>query len=126
MDDSVVSTSMKSEEQRHEKQENTIKDEEFKEISEFFESHSFDKIEKWLLEHAPLEVLSKISSITSIGKCTPHRSSVTSELFQQWLTTSPSKVSNNNSEIENASFINYNHSSIEYHIQMSISKLNCA
>lgn len=91
MDDSVVSTSKQSV-QRHETKENSTKEDDFKEISDFFESHSFEKIEKWLVEHAPPEVLSKISSITTIGKCSSHRSSVTSELFQQWLTTSPSKV----------------------------------
>ena len=86
MDDSTSKQSV----QRH---ESNTKEDDFKEISDFFESHSFDKIEKWLVEHAPPEVLSKISSITTIGKCSnSHRSSVTSELFQQWLTTSPSKV----------------------------------
>jgi mevalonate pyrophosphate decarboxylase len=62
-------------------------------VSEFFETNA-SIIERWLKEKAPDEVVNQISSILSKHRITEkeHRSSVTSELYQQWLSKSPLKV----------------------------------
>ena len=63
-------------------------------VSEFFESNA-NIIERWLKEKAPDEVITQISSVLAKHKIVEkeHRSSVTSELYQQWLSKSPLKVS---------------------------------
>lgn len=63
-------------------------------VSEFFEANT-GVIERWLKEKAPDEVVNQISLILSKHRITEkeHRSSVTSELYQQWLSKSPLKVS---------------------------------
>lgn len=61
-----------------------------KKISEFFEANA-SAIEKWLNEKAPDEVITQISNVVSKRRTTcerEHRSSVTSELYQQWLSSS--------------------------------------
>lgn len=62
-------------------------------VSEFFETNS-NIIERWLKEKAPDEVVNQISSVISKHRVSEkeHRSSVTSELYQQWLSKSPLKV----------------------------------
>lgn len=64
-------------------------------VSEFFEANSI-AIERWLKEKAPDEVINQINSIVSKHRVLEreHRSSVTSELYQQWLSssTTPLKV----------------------------------
>jgi hypothetical protein len=62
-------------------------------VSEFFESNA-NVIERWLKEKAPDEVVNQISLILSKHRINEkeHRSSVTSELYQQWLSKSPLKV----------------------------------
>lgn len=64
-------------------------------VSEFFESNA-GAIERWLKEKAPAEVINQINSIVSKHTACEkeHRSSVTSELYQQWLSSSstPLKV----------------------------------
>ncbi|KAJ6637639.1 cGMP-specific 3',5'-cyclic phosphodiesterase [Pseudolycoriella hygida] len=59
-------------------------------IGKLFEQRSV-AIEKWLREKAPPEVIAKIHSITENNKAykSLKRPSVTSELFQQWLASSP-------------------------------------
>lgn len=54
-----------------------------------------DLIEKWLKDKAPPETLAKIHAITDLSKLarSPKRPSVTSDLFQQWLASSPVMVS---------------------------------
>ncbi|XP_058118126.1 cGMP-specific 3',5'-cyclic phosphodiesterase [Anopheles ziemanni] len=67
--------------------------EELDEIGAFFEEHS-GAIERWFRERAPTDVISKLQSITtdaSKSPRSPHRASVTSDLFQQWLASSPVK-----------------------------------
>lgn len=65
-------------------------------ISEFFKSNA-NAIQKWLKESAPDEVISQISGC--ISKRQPcereHRSSVTSELYQQWLSSTSSSSPSN-------------------------------
>lgn len=69
---------------------------ELQNVSDFFEANA-GVIERWLREKAPDEVVNKINSIASkrTTKEKEHRSSVTSELYQQWLSSSntPLKVS---------------------------------
>lgn len=69
---------------------------ELQNVSDFFEANA-SVIERWLKEKAPDEVVNKINSIASkrTTKEKEHRSSVTSELYQQWLSSSntPLKVS---------------------------------
>ena len=62
-------------------------------VSEFFELNA-NIIERWLKEKAPDEVITQISSVLAKHKIVEkeHRSSVTSELYQQWLSKSPLKV----------------------------------
>lgn len=71
---------------------------ELQKVSEFFETNQM-AIEKWLRDKAPDEVITKVSSIISSklkdnAHDGAHRSSVTSELYQQWLSSSstPLKV----------------------------------
>lgn len=68
---------------------------ELQKVSEFFETNA-GAIEKWLKEKAPDEVINQINSIVSKHTvcAKEHRSSVTSELYQQWLSSSanPLKV----------------------------------
>ena len=84
--------------------ETKISQEELDEISSFFDSHS-SAIERWFKERAPPEVVAKLQSITtdlagastSTNRSSPminySRASVTSDLFQQWLSSSPVQVS---------------------------------
>lgn len=69
---------------------------ELQNVSDFFEANA-SVIERWLKEKAPDEVVNKINAIASkrTTKEKEHRSSVTSELYQQWLSSSntPLKVS---------------------------------
>lgn len=69
--------------------------EELDEVGAFFEEHSA-AIERWFRERAPNDVVAKLQSITagdtSKSPKSPHRASVTSDLFQQWLASSPVKV----------------------------------
>lgn len=84
----------------------TCTQEDLDEISKFFENKQ-NAIERWLKEKAPTDVISRIHEITSdtsqnslnannrSSYRSPHRASVTSDLFQQWLTSaSPVKVRN--------------------------------
>jgi hypothetical protein len=77
-------------------EESFCNQEELDEISKFFEARPV-AIEKWLREKASTEVKFRIHTITADHKKSnknSSRSSVTSELFQQWLCSSPMKVSN--------------------------------
>ena len=73
--------------------------EELDEVGAFFDEHSA-AIERWFRERAPADVICKLQSITGVGGAdqlsksprSPHRASVTSDLFQQWLASSPVKV----------------------------------
>lgn len=68
---------------------------ELRKVSEFFEANA-GAIERWLKEKAPDEVINQINLIVSKHSVCEkeHRSSVTSELYQQWLSSSstPLKV----------------------------------
>lgn len=64
-------------------------------IGRIFETQSV-AIEKWLREKAPPDVVAKLHCITDELKenaISPKRPSVTSELFNQWMASSPKKVS---------------------------------
>ncbi|XP_058056137.1 cGMP-specific 3',5'-cyclic phosphodiesterase [Anopheles bellator] len=77
---------------RH-KADSLCSQEELDEIGTFFEEHSV-AIERWFRERAPTDVVAKLQSITtdtSKSPKSPHRASVTSDLFQQWLASSPVK-----------------------------------
>ncbi|XP_050087543.1 cGMP-specific 3',5'-cyclic phosphodiesterase isoform X2 [Anopheles aquasalis] len=77
---------------RH-KADSLCSQEELDEIGTFFEEHSV-AIERWFRERAPTDVITKLQSITtdtSKSPKSPHRASVTSDLFQQWLASSPVK-----------------------------------
>lgn len=70
-------------------------DDDFDEIQKLFETKSL-AIEKWLRERAPQDVLMKMHAATECVR-TPkspklRTPSVTSDLFQQWLATSPVQV----------------------------------
>lgn len=86
---------------------NSCTQEDLDEISKFFENKQ-NAIERWLKEKAPTDVITRIHEITSdtsqnslnannrSSYRSPHRASVTSDLFQQWLTSaSPVKVRSN-------------------------------
>lgn len=64
-------------------------------VSDFFEANA-NAIERWLKEKAPDEVINQINAVISKHLVCEkeHRSSVTSELYQQWLSSStmPLKV----------------------------------
>lgn len=70
--------------------------EELDEVGTFFDEHAV-AIERWFRERAPADVICKLQSITGVGDQvsksprSPHRASVTSDLFQQWLASSPVK-----------------------------------
>ena len=68
-----------------------VKNDELNEVSEFFNTHS-KAIEQWLKEHAPLDTVKKIQELVApnevIVKNEQHRPSVTTELFNQWLSSS--------------------------------------
>lgn len=71
-------------------------DEEYDEIGKMFETKSL-AIEKWLRDRAPPDVLIKIHAASDCSR-TPkspqlRTASITSDLFQQWLATSPVQVS---------------------------------
>jgi hypothetical protein len=90
------SSESKNESLESEKEQNVPDD--FQKVSDFFEAN-VGAIERWLKEKAPDEVINQIGSIISKHKVIEkeHRSSVTSELYQQWLSSSaaPSKVNKN-------------------------------
>lgn len=66
----------------------TTATDELQKVNDFFEANS-SAIEKWLKERASDEVISRLHAITrSKEKASEHRSSVTSELYQQWLASS--------------------------------------
>lgn len=63
---------------------------ELQKVNDFFEANA-SAIEKWLKEKASDEVINRLNSITrskNENKEQVHRSSVTSELYQQWLSSS--------------------------------------
>ncbi|XP_055587649.1 cGMP-specific 3',5'-cyclic phosphodiesterase isoform X2 [Uranotaenia lowii] len=70
--------------------------EELDEVGTFFEDHAA-AIERWFRERAPVDIIAKLQSIAidggGSGKSprSPHRASVTSDLFNQWLASSPVK-----------------------------------
>lgn len=73
-------------------------DDDFKdydEIGRLFETKSL-KIEKWLRERASQDILNKVHNAVEHAKINKRQdlraSSVTSDLFQQWLATSPIQV----------------------------------
>lgn len=70
---------------------------ELQKVNDFFEANS-GAIERWLREKASDEVINRLHSITKSKERVidreQHRSSVTSELYQQWLSSSM-KVSKN-------------------------------
>ena len=70
---------------------------ELQKVNDFFEANS-GAIERWLREKASDDVLNRLHSITRSKERVidreQHRSSVTSELYQQWLSSSM-KVSKN-------------------------------
>ena len=73
-------------------------DDEYDEIGRLFETKS-KLIEKWLREKAPQEVIHRIHQVSEQAATqvrtprSPKRTSVTSDLFQQWLASSPVQVS---------------------------------
>lgn len=73
-------------------------DSEFKdydEIGRMFETKSF-QVEKWLRDRASQDVLNKIYNAVEHARINKRQdlraSSVTSDLFQQWIATSPNQV----------------------------------
>jgi hypothetical protein len=61
---------------------------ELQRVNDFFEANA-SAIERWLKEKASDEVINRLNSITrSKHENREHRSSVTSELYQQWLSSS--------------------------------------
>jgi hypothetical protein len=68
---------------------------ELQKVSDFFEANAH-AIERWLKEKAPDEVINQINAVVTKHRVIEkeHRSSVTSELYQQWLSssTTPLKV----------------------------------
>ena len=86
-------TEVKSEKCDLEKELNS--QDELKKVSDFFEANA-SAIERWLKEKAPDEVINQINAVVSKHTLCEkeHRSSVTSELYQQWLSssTTPLKV----------------------------------
>lgn len=71
----------------------TSTDEEFDEVKQFFDS-KLHIIEKWLHDRASPEIQSRLHEATDILPRSPklRTSSVTSDLFQQWLSSSPVQV----------------------------------
>lgn len=73
----------------------TINDEEYDEVKRFFEG-KMHIIEKWLRDRATPDIQSKLHEATDFFPRSPkaiRTSSVTSDLFQQWLSSSPIQVS---------------------------------
>lgn len=73
----------------------SVNDDDFDEIGRLFESKS-KAIERWLREKAPQDVLSRVHAASDYARQprSPKRtSSVTSDLFQMWLASSPVQVS---------------------------------
>lgn len=68
-------------------------DEEFDEVKRFFDK-KLHVIEKWLRDRASPEIQLKLHDATDYMPKSPklRTSSVTSDLFQQWLATSPIQV----------------------------------
>lgn len=68
-------------------------DEEFDEVKKFFDK-KLHVIEKWLRERATPEIQSKLHEATDTLPKSPklRTASVTSDLFQQWLASSPIQV----------------------------------
>lgn len=68
-------------------------DEEFDEVKKFFDK-KLHVIEKWLRERATPDIQSKLHDATETAPKSPklRTASVTSDLFQQWLTSSPVQV----------------------------------
>jgi intergrase/recombinase len=63
---------------------------ELQKVNDFFEANA-SAIERWLKEKASDEVINRLNSITrskNENREHAHRSSVTSELYQQWLSSS--------------------------------------
>lgn len=70
-------------------------DDDLDEIGKLFETKS-KLIERWLREKAPQDVLTKVHAATDnsrMPKSPKRTSSVTSDLFQLWLASSPAQVS---------------------------------
>lgn len=61
------------------------------EVARLFEEKP-ESFEKWLMERAPPEALSRLHEFIESRK-PPKRPSVTSDLFQQWMAASPVQVS---------------------------------
>lgn len=66
-------------------------DKELDEITEFIESRPL-VIERWLQERASVSMIERIKQL--VIRNSEHRSSITSDMFQQWLNVSPCKVHN--------------------------------
>lgn len=66
---------------------------EFEEIKQIFDS-KLSLVEKWLREEAPISITSKIREAADDPQKSPkiRTASVTSDLFQQWLASSPVQV----------------------------------
>lgn len=62
---------------------------EFEKITQTFEENP-KCIEKWIKEKAPIEVINRIQELI-IERRKPQRESSNVDLFQQWLSASPSK-----------------------------------
>lgn len=71
---------------------NNVNDE-FEEIKQLFDS-KLSLVEKWLREEAPISITLKIREATDGQQKSPkiRTASVTSDLFQQWLASSPVQV----------------------------------
>lgn len=68
-------------------------DDDFEEVRLMFDS-KMPLIERWLQEHAPQDIVQRLHDTTSSTSPSKLRTaSVTSELFQQWLASSPNQVS---------------------------------
>lgn len=75
---------------------------EYEEIGKFFETKTI-QIEKWLREHASYDVLAKIHNAIEHAKVQKRQdlraSSITSDLFQQWIASSPNQVCTHSTQI---------------------------
>lgn len=68
-------------------------DDDFDEVRQMFDS-KMPLIERWLREQAPQDIVQRLHDTISTTNSTKLRTaSVTSELFQQWLASSPVQVS---------------------------------
>lgn len=66
-------------------------DEDFDEIRHMFDT-KMPLIERWLRDHAPQDVVQRLHDTTVNHSTKLRTASVTSELFQQWLASSPVQV----------------------------------